>query len=340
MPTKLIPLLALVLTCGACAKPAAVPVPSDLIICANVNRGYVIGSTIVTTNGLFRLDAEGVWRHFGYNDTTITAVAFDPRDHGVIYTAALNGLWRSLDGGDNWRMLNSWDLTEGLDVAVDPHAPDHVYLAHTAGVAVSTDRGDTLEHRNHGLPERGRYAKTIEVDRTTAGRVFVGCETGIYLTENAGRDWRLVLPATATVNDVQQSPHDPAHWIAATDEQGVWASHDRGLNWQRLAALSDAHAYYNVAFDPTTPGRIVVGGWHPGVWTSEDGGKTWTDRNAGLPENPRAWRVGVHPETGRLYASIFEETLYFSDDFGRTWQPDVLEGSLVNCFVSLPRAQP
>jgi hypothetical protein len=49
--------------------------------------------------------------------------------------------------------------------------------------------------------------------------------------------------------------------------------------------------------------------------------------------------VGVHPETGRLYASIFEETLYYSDDFGRTWQPDVLEGSLVNCFVSLPRAQ-
>jgi hypothetical protein len=138
---------------------------------------------------------------------------------------------------------------------------------------------------------------------------------------------------------VQQSPHDPAHWIAVTDGQGVWASHDRGLTWQRLAALTDAQAYYNVAFDPTAPDRIVVGGWHPGVRTSEDGGKTWTDRNAGLPENPRAWRVGVHPETGRLYASIFEETLYYSDDFGRTWQPDVLEGSLVNCFVSLPRAQ-
>ena len=70
--------------------------------------------------------------------------------------------------------------------------------------------------------------------------------------------------------------------------------------------------------------------------TTEDGGRTWTGRNAGLPENPRVWRVGVDP-SGRLYASVFKETLFYSDDFGRTWQPDALEGSLVNFFVMLPK---
>ena len=48
-------------------------------------------------------------------------------------------------------------------------------------------------------------------------------------------------------------------------------------------------------------------------------------------------RVGVDPNTGRLYASVFKETLYFSDDFGRSWSPDALEGSVVKKFIIVPR---
>ena len=124
---------------------AALAAPQyDLIICANVNKGYVIGSKIVTTNGLFRLTETREWKHLGANDTTLTGAAVDPRDPSVIYTSALNGLWIPLKGSPTGRMANSWDLTEGRDVALDPNAPDTIYLAHTEGVAVSTDKGLTL----------------------------------------------------------------------------------------------------------------------------------------------------------------------------------------------------
>ena len=97
------------------------------------------------------------------------------------------------------------------------------------------------------------------------------------------------------------------------------------------------HALYNVTFDGTNPQRSAIASWGLGVLTSEDSGKTWQDRNAGLPGLHRVWRVGVDP-SGRLYASVFKETLFYSDDFGRTWQPDKLEGSLVNYFITLPKA--
>ena len=45
----------------------------------------------------------------------------------------------------------------------------------------------------------------------------------------------------------------------------------------------------------------------------------------------------VSPNTGRLYASIYQENLYYSDDFGRTWQADAMEGSLVNRFITVAR---
>jgi photosystem II stability/assembly factor-like uncharacterized protein len=161
---------------------------------------------------------------------------------------------------------------------------------------------------------------------------------GIYFTENAGDEWRRVLETKDIVNDIQQSPHDPDHWLATTQSVGALSSRDGGLTWNRIENVPTDHSLYNVTFDMTDPDRLAIGSWGLGVLTSEDGGKTWQDRNTGLPKPQRVWRVGVDPD-GRLYASVHKQTLYYSDDFGRTWQPDTLRGSLVNYFVLLPQAE-
>lgn len=309
----------------------------DVFICAVVNKNYVIGSTIVTTNGVFRLTEAGEWAHVSFNDTTIVSIDWDPRDPNVFYLASLNGCWRTRDGGQTWRITTGWDITEPREVVVDPNAPDHVYLALPDGVAVSRDRGDTWRRREQGLPERGKYAQTIKVDRTSAGRVLVGCETGIYLTTNGADSWSRVLPTETTVTDLQQSPHAPRHWLAVTQSKGAWHSTDGGATWSALGAVPSEHALYNVAFDATNDQRFVIGSWAHGVLTSEDGGKTWQKRNEGLPESPRVWRVGVHPDTGGLYASVVAEALYVSDDFGRSWEKAGLESSQIHAFVFRPR---
>ena len=330
------PLLGLLLSTLGVAAPTPKPA-YDFFICANINRNYTIGAEISTMNGVFQRDAAGAWQHLGYNDMGVTAVAFDPRDRRVWYTSALNGLWRTLDGGKSWRMCNGWEMTEARDVAVDPNAPDNVYLALPDGVAVSTDRAQTLERRENGLPDRGKYTQAIKVDRTRAGRVFAGCETGIYLTEDAAGHWRQVLPTKEMVTDIQQSPHDPQVWLAVTQNAGAWRSTDGGVTWIIFPNVPTARALYNVTFDVTQPLRYAIGSWAHGVLTTEDGGVTWQDRNAGLPAPHRVWRVGIDP-AGWLYASVYGETLYVSKDFGRTWRADALAGTVVNNFMILPRS--
>ena len=120
------PLLGLLLSTLGVAAPTPKPA-YDFYICANINRNYTIGAEILTMNGVFQRDAAGAWQHLGYNDMGVPAVAFDPRDRRVWYTSALNGLWRTLDGGKSCRMCNGWEMTEARDVAVDPNAPDYVY---------------------------------------------------------------------------------------------------------------------------------------------------------------------------------------------------------------------
>ena len=61
----------------------------DFFVCANINRNYVIGSKIVTTNGIFQRDAAGEWQHLGYNDTGISALAFDPPPPPMMLTETL-----------------------------------------------------------------------------------------------------------------------------------------------------------------------------------------------------------------------------------------------------------
>ena len=97
------------------------------------------------------------------------------------------------------------------------------------------------------------------------------------------------------------------------------------------------HPLYNVTFDVTDPQRLAIGSWGLGALTSEDGGQTWTARNAGLPDPHHVCRVGVDP-MGQLYASVVGATLYVSGDFGRTWKPDSLAGSVVNKFLIQPKS--
>ncbi len=330
--------LLLALIAGVASTAAATTTSQhDLYLCASVSLNYVIGSKLVTQSGLFRRTADGKYQHFGPNFPGIFSLAVDPRDPQVLYAASLNGALCSTDGGKRWRVGTSWDMTEPKDISVDPNAPDHVYLALPDGIAVSPDGGKTWPRREDGLPDRGKYTQVVKIDRTRAGRAIAGCETGIYLTDDAAQSWRHVFTTKTTITDLRQSPHDAALWLATTQSNGALQSHDAGQTWQPITGVPSAEALYNVAFDGTNPQRYAIGSWTYGVLTSEDAGRTWTARNAGLPDGHCVFRVGVDPDTGRLYAAVYKNAIYVSDDFGRTWRKDGLEGSTVYNFVFVPQ---
>jgi len=319
---------------------AAAPV-HDLYLCASINStSRVMGGGGGAKDGIYQRTADGAFVHRGLNMPLLITLVVDPRAPERIYAAGLSGAMRTTDAGQSWRILTGWDETEPKSLALDPQAPDTVYVGLPDGFIVSRDQGQTWQRREQGLPARGKYTQCLQVDRTCGGRVFIGCEAGIFLTEDGAASWRRVFPATDTVNDIQQSPHDPAHWVAVSQSAGGLESRDGGLTWTRLPGLPNEHALYNVTFDPKRAGRLAVASWTYGLFTSEDDGRTWTNRNAGLPETPRVWRTAVDPDDGRLYAAVYEKSLYASADFGRTWRElPGMEGSVIRSFTFVPQAR-
>jgi len=323
---------------GLAASAATAP-RYDLYLCAAFNNGSrVMGSKDGSSNGVFvRVGPDG-FQHVGINYPLTISAAFDPRDAQVFYVACLSGVLRTLDGGKSWRLVTGWAETEPKSIAVDFNEPDTVYTGLPDGIVVSRDRGQTWQRREQGLPERGKYTQVVRADRVQRGRVFIGCESGIYVTENGADSWKRVLPTAETVDDIQQSPHDPQLWIAVTQSAGALRSHDGGRTWKKIEGVPSEKALYNVAFDARDPKRLAVASWSHGLLVSEDGGVTWTARNAGLPQPAHVWRTAIDPDNGEIYAAVFGQGLSVSADFGRTWRVVAgMQGASIQTFTFVPR---
>ncbi|KAA0230984.1 hypothetical protein EDS67_04555 [candidate division KSB1 bacterium] len=92
---------------------------------------------------------------------------------------------------------------------------------------------------------------------------------------------------------------------------------------------------YAVGIDPRNPKNMSAVGWGAGVMVSIDGGATWQDRSAGLPvRNCYETAFDVN-QAGRLWVATFEEGVFYSDDFGRTWQDAGMHGAIVFDLVFL-----
>jgi photosystem II stability/assembly factor-like uncharacterized protein len=165
-----------------------------------------------------------------------------------------------------------------------------------------------------------------------------GGEEGIFRSEDDGKTWHLSGAAGFQILRIDYSPHDACFWLATTQQGGLFTSHDCGRTFENSGRLGVGDNLYDIAFDPTQPGRIAIAGWKTGVAISVDNGKTWQQRIAGLPTS-NVTSIAFDPEhSGRLFAAVHEEALYVSSNSGATWVKDGLEGSRVNRLRFVPGA--
>ena len=341
------PALALALWAAAGGPAAqAQPGPSapraTLYIGGIQSQGYVVGGAL-RASGLQRYDGGTTWTHLGWNTPRVVGVAVDPARPDTMYLASGNGVLRTYDGGQSWRVTTDWRVTEVQDVAVDPRQPAHVYLACGYGVWRSEDHGDTWTEANAGLPPPGNtYTETIEADRTRPGRLLVGTEDGVYVSTDGARSWRRTGGAGLEILDLNQSHSEPDRWVAAAQSHGLLLSRDGGETWQagpRALADKTVHA---VAIDPFDADRMAAVGWGTGVYLTENGGRSWRRRGASLPTDRFYEAVFDANEPGRLWVATLEEGVFTTSDRGRTWQPQGLDGTLIfdMVFVHPPAPGP
>jgi hypothetical protein len=81
-------------------------------------------------------------RNRGLDNRYVNAIAIDPTDPDLLYTATDGGAYVSYDGGAQWSAINDGLLgaTVVYDVEIDPNDPSKVYAATPYGVFLLEER--------------------------------------------------------------------------------------------------------------------------------------------------------------------------------------------------------
>jgi photosystem II stability/assembly factor-like uncharacterized protein len=215
-------------------------------------------------------------------NTGVSDLVYDPRDPDVLYASAyqrrrhvwtlINGgpesaLYKSTDGGKNWRKLENGLPKEDLGrigLAVSPANPDVVYAIVEAankagGFFRSTDRGENWEKRSDYVSGSPQYYQEIICDPVDVNRVY-SMDTWMQVTEDGGKTFRKVGEKFKHVDNhaLWINPENTAYLLAGCDG-GVYESFDRGATWHFKANLPVTQ-FYKISVDNDTPFYNVYGG--------------------------------------------------------------------------------
>jgi photosystem II stability/assembly factor-like uncharacterized protein len=247
----------------------------------------------------------------------VLAVAGVPgQDDTYYFGAVAGGMWKTTDGGLNWRPL--WDKFPEASpsvgaIAIAPSDPNVIYV----GTGEACIRGN----------------------------IVMG--NGVYKSTDAGKTWKFAgLRDTYSIGRMIVDPKDPnivyvaalGHPFGPNTTRGIFRSRDGGKTWQRVLYVDDKTGGIDIQFDLSNPNILFAGMWQAvrkpwtmesggpgsGLYRSADGGDTWTKLTGkGLPEGTIG-RIGVATTSNpnRIYALIEAEKggLFRSDDGGERWQ--------------------
>ncbi|MCH2230609.1 MAG: glycosyl hydrolase [Crocinitomicaceae bacterium] len=232
--------------------------------------------------------------------TGIAEIAIDPNNSNILYASAHqrrrrewtyigggpeSGLYKSIDGGETWKEINS-GLPKGemgrIGIAVSPVNSDYVYAIVEArgdqsGFFRSTNRGESWSKMS-SYKTSGNYYQEIICDLTNVDKVF-SMNTWLHHTEDGGKTFKKTGETSKHVDNhcIWIDPNSPDHWIVGCDG-GIYETYNHAQDWKYYSNLPIIQ-FYKVATDNDTPFYNIYGGTQD---NNSMGGPSASINNAGI----------------------------------------------------------
>ncbi len=269
-------------------------------------------------SGIYRSrDGGQNWENMGLEESErIGMIRIDPRDSNTIFVAAQGpmwsgggerGLYKSTDGGENWRKvlgdgLGNTDIDDQYtgvsEVHMDPRNPDVLYAVSWqrfrnvavlmdggpgTGIHKSTDGGETWRELTEGLPEENRGKTGLAISPQNPDVIYATIELanrtgGFWRSEDGGETWekRNEYLSSGTgphyYQEIFASPHKFDR-VYQMDVQ-MHMTEDGGETFTNLRHETKHSDHHAMAFDPNDENYLIVG-VDGGIYESYDLGESW-----------------------------------------------------------------
>ena len=240
-----------------------------------------------SSNPIPQSDTSQVWKweYLGrpLGDSQIFTIAIHPQDENLWFVTSENGIYVTRDGGKSWQNFLSG------------------------------------------------FSPAIEIDQNNPSNIYAGSGQDLYLSTDQGKTWVLKYTflktiASILVSTVDHSVYVGIRWEDSPMANGIYKSTDTGNTWQYFSYNVNAKGLipWDIEEDAQN-NKIYIATeiydhpqpYHPPFLRSSDGGKTWEDIAGTLSWH--AVKIQVHPVTHDLYALLEGPGIYYSKDFGDSW---------------------
>jgi len=261
-------------------------------------------------------------------------------DHALIAAIEEYGLYKSTDGGVNWRQVNTTLYVD--NIAYSPNfGIDQTILAGASSspeVLRSTDAGETWAASTTGLPGLSVYDLSFAADGQTVFLASHHCSNdGIYLSSDGGQTWAASgngLDDCGYEWQVAVSPNFMSDDLVLAAEDQIFRSIDGGANWGWSGSGAFGSRAHALVFSPAfAADQTVYFASFAGVFKSTDQGQSWSWAGGNLAD-PGNGAAGIavfddaHPVQilGNVIAHNREEGIRIS---GGQAAGSLIDGNLV-----------
>jgi len=259
-------------------------------------------------DGVYKsLDGGKTWKNMGLKDSGhISMIRFHPDDSDTVYVAAQGPLWnsggdrglyRSTDGGENWKRILDIDENTGInEFVIDAADPDvivassyqrrrHVWTLINggpgSGIHKTTDGGISWQKVAGGLPSGDLGRIGLAAAPSSPDMIYAIIEAnekdkGIYRSTDFGESWEKRsghgTSSPQYYNELYVDPKNPERVYSVDTFTHV--SEDGGESWNKISFKNrhvDDHALW---IDPDNTEHLYIGG-DGGVYESWDRGQIW-----------------------------------------------------------------
>ena len=272
----------------------------------------VSGRHVGWGDGVYRSkDGGTTWQQMGLAKSEhIGKILIDPRNSEIVFVAAEGPLWNSggerglyktTDGGRNWRSVLSIDENTGVtDVEFDPSNPDVLYAA-------------AYQRRRH-----------------TWSLLAGGPKSGIYKSTDNGESWNKVKTGLPKGDmgkiGIAVTPADPnivyATIEADAQEKGFYRSTNKGESWEHRNGYTSGgtgpHYYQEIEASPVNPDLIYQ--MDVFLHVTRDGGETFDYLTTGREKHSDNHALWIDPDDGEHLIAGTDAGLYETFDEGITWR--------------------
>ncbi len=297
------------------------------------------------------------WNIANLEAPQVNQIVYDRTNPSIVYAATVQGVYRSVDGGESWearsRDLGGYGALQVTGLAIDP-TDSRILIISTWGYGLmkSTDSGMSWSSLKDPLSTTASTTSTPQDEQLPEIRAGGESYEHTFLAPTPfSSETKLTLPpeivSPATQREIPAQPQGiprtiswtPVNCVAINPNNrnelfacvangyGLFRSPDGGNSWAKVDVGSGSALAYVFAPSSSQVRYVSTDG---GLFRSTNGGTSWTQVGAGMIGSP-VNTIAIHPTNSNVVlAATYGSGLYRTSDGGNTWS--VVSSGLTDTF--------